>query len=164
MLKVRNGVALPRPEARLRFRWQHTLLTTVTTFTRKQPLGLVGGAILLGIVVLALLAPGCSPGPQKAAAVDAEQARQALGTALDAWKAGKKPGDLKSGSPPITVQDLDWEGGAKLTSYELAGEGTLDNANLRIPVVLMIAGGQPKEVSYVVGTSPSITVFRELFQ
>lgn len=121
-------------------------------------------AALAALLSLALLAPGCSPGPSRAAPVDAEQARQALNTALDAWKAGKKPADLKTGSPAITVQDMDWEGGAKLDSYELAGEGAMDNANLRIPVVLMIAGNPPKEVSYVVGTSPSITVFRELFQ
>ena len=61
MLKTRNVAALPRLEARLRFRWPHTLLTTVTTFARKQPLGLIGGAILLGIVVLALLAPVIAP-------------------------------------------------------------------------------------------------------
>lgn len=61
MLRARNGAALPRPEARLSFAWQHTLLTTVTTFARKQPLGVVGGVILLGIVFLALLAPVIAP-------------------------------------------------------------------------------------------------------
>src|SRR5215831_11258953 len=61
MLKTRNVAALPRLEARLRFGWQHALVTTVTTFARKQPLGLVGAAILLGIVCLALLAPVIAP-------------------------------------------------------------------------------------------------------
>lgn len=61
MLRARNGAALPLPEARLGFGWRHTLLTTVTTFARKQPLGVVGGVILLVIVLLALLAPVIAP-------------------------------------------------------------------------------------------------------
>lgn len=126
------------------------------------------GAALAALLIVGVLGAGCSPGPSKAAKVDPAGAREALTTALDAWKAGKKPAVLKTASPAITVQDLDWEGGAKLINYELAGEGTMDDANLRIPVILMLSGAQagsaPKEVSYVVGTSPSITVFRELFQ
>jgi hypothetical protein len=125
-------------------------------------------AALLLLAVATLLAPaGCSPGPQRAAAVDPAAARTALQSALDAWKAGQKPADLKAASPAITVQDLDWESGSRLVSYEVKSEGTHDDANLRIPVSLTLSGPsggeQKKDVTYVVGTSPAITVFRELF-
>lgn len=126
-----------------------------------------GRALRAAILILVAVPIGCSQGPQKAAAVDPGSARTALQTALDAWKAGKKPADLKTGSPAMTVQDLDWESGSKLVSYEVKSEGNKDDANLRIPVSLTIAdsagGEQKKDVTYVVGTSPSITVFRELF-
>jgi hypothetical protein len=125
-------------------------------------------AAVAALLAIGLGGAACSPGPRTAAPVDATEAREALTAALDAWKAGKKPSDMKSGSPPMTVQDMDWESGQKLAAYELAGEGTMDNANLRIPVILSFGEGKgreaQKEVSYVVGTSPTITVFRELFQ
>jgi hypothetical protein len=111
---------------------------------------------------------GCSNEPRKAGAVDAVRARDALKTTLDAWKGGSKPAELKQKSPAIVAQDLDWEKGLRLVDYSLNSEGTDDTANLRIPVELVLAdpSGQEsrKKVTYVVGTSPSITVFRELFQ
>ena len=61
MLKTRNGAARPLPEAQLSFGWRQTLWATVTTFARKQPLGVLGGVILLGMVCLALLAPALAP-------------------------------------------------------------------------------------------------------
>lgn len=112
------------------------------------------------------MAVGCGDGAPRAAAVDPTAARTALQSALEGWKGGAQPADLKNGSPPMTVQDLDWISGLKLVEYEVAGEGRSDDANLRIPVDLVLrdpAGGEiRKRVSYVVGTSPSITVFREL--
>lgn len=119
------------------------------------------------VLASALLAAftGCDAAP-RAAAVDATKARDALVTTLDGWKAGKKPEELQSGSPSITAQDLDWLAGSKLVSYRVVDEGRNDDANLRIPVELTLVGSdgrqQTKRVSYVVGTSPSVTVFREL--
>jgi hypothetical protein len=118
---------------------------------------------LLG--ALAVSIQGCGDAP-KAAAVDTTRAREALQKTLDHWKSGGKPGELATGSPAITAQDIDWVSGSKLVDYQLANEGTKDDANLRVPVQLKIldpSGRQvSKRVSYVVGTSPSVTVFREL--
>jgi hypothetical protein len=54
--------------------------------------------------------------------------------------------------------------GSQLVSYEVTGDGKNDDANLRIPVKLTLLTAQGKEVekavSYVVSTSPSLTVFR----
>ncbi|GIW85891.1 MAG: hypothetical protein KatS3mg108_0215 [Isosphaeraceae bacterium] len=121
---------------------------------------LVGG---LGIVVWVVA--GCG-GPPRAAPVEPELARRALRVALDGWKSGAKPADLKSATPPMTVQDLDWLSGLALVEYEVVGPGRDDDANLRIPVDLVLRDPEGRElrkrVSYVVGTSPSVTVFREL--
>jgi hypothetical protein len=108
---------------------------------------------------------GCSGGGPRAAPVDPARAREALQAALESWKKGDKIESLKDGSPPIVAQDFDWMAGNLLVAYEVAGEGKDDDANLRIPVKLIMRTAQGKEVKksvwYVVGTSPTLTVFRE---
>lgn len=121
---------------------------------------------LLLLAASALALPGCSAGPTRAAPVDPARAREALTSALDRWQKGDALASLKSGSPAITVQDMDWERGCKLVRYEILEDGKNDDANLLVPVRLTLqepGGGSEvvKEVRYVVGTSPSITVFRE---
>jgi hypothetical protein len=117
-------------------------------------------------LVAAFTFGGCGDAP-KAPRVNSEAARAALQTALEAWKSGQTPAALKSGSPAITAQDMDWESGQKLLSFQVLSPGQDDDANLRIPVELTLEeqGGKEKrkKVSYVVSTSPAVTVFRELF-
>ena len=124
-------------------------------------------ASALVIALSAALAAGCSGGSGGAAGpVDAPKAREALKTALDGWKKGDKPASFATASPAMTVQDVDWLAGAKLVNYEVKGEGKEFGPNLNIPVDLTIRTPQGKEskksVSYVVGTSPIVTVFRAL--
>ena len=111
--------------------------------------------------------PGCSNEPGRAANVDASRARESLKTALESWKKGEKTDALKAASPKIVVQDMDWENGAVLVGYQIENDGIEDTANLRVPVSLTLRDGKgveaKKSVNYVVGTSPIITVFRELF-
>lgn len=124
---------------------------------------LVGCWLTAGIA--GLTGFGCSAAPQ-AASVDAHKARESLHVVLESWKNGSKPEDLVSRSPSITAQDLDWLSGVSLVDYKVESEGRNDDANLRIPVELTlrdVSGLEVrKRVSYVVGTHPSITVFREL--
>ena len=119
---------------------------------------------LAGIVTCAFVA-GCSGAP--AAHVDAPGARQALRTTLESWKKGDPIESLRKGSPSIVAQDMDWEAGRKLVDFEVLDEGKDESVNLRIPVDLKLrdkAGKEvKKKVKYVVGTSPVITVFREIF-
>lgn len=119
------------------------------------------------VTLAAALAAGCSGGGSGAAgAVDAPKAREALKAALDGWKRGDKPEKLQSASPPMTVSDMDWQAGAKLLSYQMKDDGKEYGPNLNVPVDLTIRTPQGKEakktVSYVVGTSPTVTVFRAL--
>ena len=118
------------------------------------------------IAAAGLLLAGCSGTGPHAPAVDPARAREALQTTLDGWKKGESIEALKAGSPSIVAQDFDWMAGRKLVGYEVLGDGKDDDANLRIPVRLTLrdAGGREsqKTVSYVVGTSPALTVFREM--
>lgn len=118
----------------------------------------VGFAFMAAVTLLA----GCSGSHN--APVDADRARDALKTTLDGWKKGDTPAALKDGSPSITVQDLDWMSGARLVDYQVDGEGKAVEANLYVPVKLTLRTRDGKEikknVSYVVGTSPILTVFR----
>ncbi len=68
----------------------------------------------------------------------------------------------------MTVQDFDWMAGAKLIDYQIIDDGKAYDANLRVQVKLSLsspgkASGKAteKKVWYVVGTSPSVTVFRD---
>lgn len=108
---------------------------------------------------------GCSDRGVKT--VDADGARQALRTALETWKKGGPIESLKEQSPSIVAQDLDWESGAKLVGFNVLDDGKDEAISLRIPVELTIQDKTGKEVKkkvkYMVGTSPMITVFREIF-
>ncbi len=73
---------------------------------------------------------------------------------------------MKEGSPSIVAQDLDWLGGAKLVAFQVSGDGKPIEANLYVPVDLTLKMPNGKQVkkkaTYVVGTSPYLTVFRSL--
>ena len=71
----------------------------------------------------------------------------------------------------MTVQDLDWAGGARLVDYQVIDDGQEKDANLSIKVKLVLNApekGQSKptekSVWYLVTTSPSVTVFRDTFR
>jgi hypothetical protein len=121
-------------------------------------------AALLAMATVGPLLCGCSGGSPRAAPVDPVRAREVLHAALERWKLGDRIDALKTGSPSIVAQDFDWMAGHRLIAYEVS-EGKYDDANLRIPVKLTMRTAEGKEVkksvSYVVGTSPTFTVFRE---
>jgi hypothetical protein len=121
--------------------------------------------LLVGIVTCGCVA-GCSDRGVKA--VDAVGARQALRTTLETWKKGGPIGSLKEQTPSIVAQDLDWEAGATLVEFNVLDDGKDESINLRIPVELTLQDKdgkdvRKKKVKYMVGTSPVITVFREIF-
>jgi hypothetical protein len=132
----------------------------------RRPINL-GGMVrlaLVGMVTCGCVA-GCSDNGVKT--VDADGAKQALRTTLETWKKGAPIGSLKDQNPSIVGQDMDWEAGATLIKFEVFDEGIKGAVSLRIPVELTIqdkAGKEvKKKVKYMVGTSPVITVFREIF-
>lgn len=116
------------------------------------------------VCFLLLMSAGCS-GSQDI--VDTDAAVQTLQSTLEAWKNGQSPTDLKSAAEPVVVQDPDWSNGAKLEAYEIIGEAKAEGPNLRCDVVLTLQrpGDKPvrTDAQYTVTTSPSRTVFRNLF-
>ncbi len=142
---------------------------SMSSVRAERTLALYGslGILAACLAALSLLAfSGC--GSSAAHAVDSSRARDALVTALDRWKNGDAPGSLAAAAPPMTVQDFDWQGGVRLLDYQLLGEGQPRDANLSVRVKLTLAGnkGKPieKTVYYLVGTSPSVTVFRDMLR
>ena len=99
--------------------------------------------------------------------MDAAGARQALRTTLESWKKGEPIESLKDQTPTIVAQDLDWESGSTLVGFNVLDDGKDESISLRIPVELTLQNKAGKEVKkkvkYMVGTSPVITVFREIF-
>jgi hypothetical protein len=135
--------------------------------------GSLGVVVACLIALATLLFSGCSNFSQ-GDPVNAPQARDALKIALDAWKNGETSKSLASSSTPMTVQDFEWEKGDKLVDYEILKEGMPDGPNLRVQVKLTTIGERAngkkqakpaeKTAAYVIGTSPRITVFRDLFR
>ncbi|MCE9529057.1 MAG: hypothetical protein K8R36_23665, partial [Planctomycetales bacterium] len=78
---------------------------------------------------------------------------------------GDTPETLQEQDPPIIVQDFDWLGGAKLVAFEILDDDKPVDANLVAKVKLTLkdkAGAQTeKTVTYLVGTAPKMTVFRD---
>jgi len=118
---------------------------------------------LLGLLVLAT---GCSSGPVHAP-VDAAKARETLRAALDSWRKGDPIDALQRGSPPIYVIDVEWQAGAKLVEYQLAGSGDEKDAHLFCPVQLTVRSPDgrtnKRDVTYVISTAPNLTVSRKVF-
>jgi hypothetical protein len=104
---------------------------------------------------------GCGGG---GVAATEEAARAALASALDAWKAGRNAEDMRIHSPEVVVGDRDWKQGRRLVAYEI-GQGKFDGKNLRVPVTVTLAvpprGNRKFVVSYIVGTQPVVTIFRD---
>lgn len=120
-----------------------------------------------GVLALCLLqAAGC--GPHQNTPVDVNVAQETLQTTLENWKLGLTPEEVQNGTPKIVVQDMDWSSGAELLSYEIQSDGRPMDANLVAKVKLTLRGQDGKEVektaTYVVGTSPVLTVFRDMMQ
>ena len=126
---------------------------------------------LAALAALATLPMAGCWSSSRAHAVDPPRAREALKTALDHWKSGQSPRSLESSPTPMTVQDFDWEAGARLIDYRVVDDGQAADANLRVRVQLTLSGPGPdrsktteKTAWYLVGTSPSVTVFRDMFR
>lgn len=121
-----------------------------------------------GLICAVLLAAcGCSSQGPQAAPVDPELARNTLQTVLETWKSGESADMLQSLSPSIVAQDMDWKMGYELIDYEVDGQGDAVDTNLYCPVRLELRSPDGKNVTknvrYIVGTDPVLTVFREMF-
>jgi hypothetical protein len=111
---------------------------------------------------------GCGSAAYQSAPVDRSKALDTLTRVMESWKEGETVDSLREESPPVVVQDFDWTSGMKLVDYELVGDGKPVDANLIAQVKLTLQDKEgtqrEKTVTYVVGTAPALTVFRDMFQ
>lgn len=101
--------------------------------------------------------------------VDADLARQTLHQVLESWQAGESIESWQEQSPPVVVQDMDWIAGNSLKAFEILDDGKSIDANLHAKVRLTLASNESsdaseKTVTYLVSTSPHLTVFRQMMQ
>lgn len=106
--------------------------------------------------ILGMMFVGCSSGDAPSYPLDKELARGSVEKAMQAWVDGKTPKELQ---PDIVVGDPAWEQGKKLVSFEIvADEETTDGSNLHIRVKRKLGSSESK-VTYIVGTTPVVTIF-----
>jgi hypothetical protein len=113
----------------------------------------------LGVALLILLVGSSCGGPNMNP--QADRARTALEAALNAWREGKKPGNIEGTDPPVQAVDNDWTNGRKLAAFEILREEASDS-DKRFAVKLTYATptAETESIYVVVGVSP-IAVFRE---
>jgi hypothetical protein len=96
--------------------------------------------------------------------VDPDKASTALQSALDAWKQGDEYGSLRNRTPPMYLNEREWEAGKKLLGYQL-GKAELMGRQGRCTAKLSIQDKAGKvterEVSYLIDTTPQVVIARE---
>jgi hypothetical protein len=118
---------------------------------RRRPA--LGAALAILLVV-----PSCG-GPSMNPAAD--RAKVALEASLNAWRDGKKPGNIEGTDPPVQAVDNDWTNGRKLEAFEILREQPSDSDKRFVVKLTYKAPSAVTEAVYVVlGASP-IAVFRE---
>ena len=109
---------------------------------------------------------GCSD--KVGAPVNMNVAQKVLASAMESWEDGKTPKDLLNGSPSIFVQEAEWNEDTKLLDYEITSDDQPAGPNLIATVKLKIGSADgtvtEKTATYVVGTSPSLTIYRNLMK
>jgi hypothetical protein len=96
---------------------------------------------------------------------DAEQARAALRSALDAWKKGDRPDALNKLSPAVYVSDVDWRDGYGLQSFEIGAKdeqsGLSRRCRARLDLKHPRGETMQKYVVYMIETQSVISIVRE---
>ena len=104
---------------------------------------------------------GCS----KAKVVPADKGlgKEAFSKFLNAWKDGKKPGDVAA---EFKVNEPTWESGYKLLSYEVLPDEIANGSELRVTAKLTLrdpkgTAMKPLNATYAISTSPGVVINRD---
>jgi hypothetical protein len=120
---------------------------------------------LCGLVCLAFVA-GCIG--RVDAPVNVNVAQKILTMSMESWKDGKLPKDLLVGSPSVFVQEAEWNDETQLLGFEIINDEQSAGPNLIATVKLKLSDSEGKVVektaTYIVGTSPSLVVYRNLMR
>jgi hypothetical protein len=114
----------------------------------------------LTLVLLALAATsGCGGGA--ASLPSGSEARNALQTALDAWKDGKPASALVEGKPPVQAVDHDWVAGKGLDAYVIGDEQSGDGNKTFTVSITLKGSSAPSDVRYMIFGRDPIRVYRD---
>jgi hypothetical protein len=120
----------------------------------------------LGGFICLILATGCSD--KAGAPVNINVAQKILESAMKSWQDGKSSKDLLAGTPSVFVQEAEWNEETKLVGYEIISNDQPAGPNLIATVKLKLSKPDgkvtEKTATYVVGTSPSFTIYRNLMK
>ena len=61
-------------------------------------------------------------------AAKVDEAKGHVKTALDKWQAGGKPDELKAQTPPVEFNEVLWNAGEKLVSFEMGAANYVESA------------------------------------
>lgn len=119
----------------------------------------------LHLLAMLIVCHGCRQADVKDYVPADEAAKQALTSALDAWKSGKTPDQIGASKPAINAQDQRWTAGKKLTAYEILSATTGEDNHRRYAVKVTLEGAAPQDTTYVVfGKDPLWVVSDESYQ
>ncbi|HKB42318.1 MAG TPA: hypothetical protein VKD72_38180 [Gemmataceae bacterium] len=115
--------------------------------------------VLLALGLALMLGCGRSVPPE----ADPEKARSALASALDAWKNGKPFDALHGASPPVYLNDPQWQQGRRLLDYQLEPDSEQRHGcGLRYTVVLSLedrkGNSVQRKVLYQIHTESAIVI------
>lgn len=112
------------------------------------------------LILAAAVGCGGSDGGRVSPTRSPERAEHTLRTALDAWKAGRKPRELQSETPAIAVHDAVWQSGKTLADYAILDRSDGDvRVDFTVRIVLSNPDKEIKQVYYVWGKTP-LSVYR----
>lgn len=113
----------------------------------------------LGAVLLIIFAGLCCGRPNMNPSAD--RARGALEASLNAWREGKKPGNVAGTDPPVQVVDNEWTNGRKLAAFEVLREQPSElDKRFAVKLTYKTPDVAVEAVYVILGVSP-IAVFRE---
>lgn len=120
---------------------------------------------MLVLLALGIAQSGCGGGtssPTEPPKIDPDQARKALETTLNAWKAGEAPGSLAKGEPPVQAFDSQWENGKKIEGFTIVGEDAGPPSAKMFNVTLKFTGAKAEtKARYVVSGTDPVQVYHE---
>ena len=122
-------------------------------------------ATSLSLLLVMTVVFGCGSGGGSVSSYrpTGQSAKDALTTALEAWKSGReKPGAIDTSKPVIQIQDQVWDSGRKLKEFQIGEEKAAADGPTRFQVKLTLEGDPANEdAEYVVFGKDPLWVCRD---
>jgi hypothetical protein len=120
----------------------------------------------IGVLLCLAFVIGCSD--KVGAPVNVNLAQKILALAMDNWENGVSSKVLLDRSPSVFVQEAEWNEETQLLDYEIISDDQSAGPNLIATVKLKLSTADgnvtEKTATYIVGTSPALTVYRNLMK